>query len=276
MSPDVKNEPSLDEAFATLIVALPKPVQEFVMGPDRPRIAIELSKKYNLHVDQAGVLERSFMLMLLGVSSPEEFVDSLTKAGLPPESVRGLAQDVNEQVFVPLRKAEQSGSPSAVRISTPQKQPVAAPITLPGSTEPVPVVAPRQAPAIPPAPVLAPPQVTMYPPQPMPMYGYIPQPPPQMMYAPPYGMPAPYGAPVYMWPQPGVAPQWPPQVAPPQQAPVPQQQTYVPSPQPPRPIAPPVATPAPTPANQPKATLNPSGPLQKNYSADPYRETFTE
>ena len=267
MSPDETNGLTLEDSIATLLSGLPGPVQDFVLGPDRPRIAIELSKKYNLHVDQAGALEQAFMYMLLGVSSPEEFVDSLTKANIPAESVRGLAQDVNEQVFLPLRKAEQAGAPVATR-TAPAPQAI-----LPGSTEPVPVASPRVATP----PLMPPPQVGGYPAMPQPMYGYIPQQmPPQMMYAPPYGMPPGYGAPVYMWPQPAPVQQWP-------QAPVqtPQfQQTAPAAPvnQPPsaRVVLPsPERVPAPAPQTQPKATLNAGAQIQKNYSADPYRESFT-
>ncbi len=279
MSAEGTAQMSLEDSIATLLSALPKPVQAFVLGPDRPRIAIELSKKYNLHVDQAGVLEQAFMQMLLGVSSPQEFVDSLTKAGIPPDSVRGLAQDVNEQVFVPLRKAEQAGEP--VARPAPPAPPVVprASATLPGSTEPVPVTPPR--PTMP-APTLIQPaaQPQMYmPAPPQQMYGYIPQQmPPQMMYAPPYAMPAPYGAPVYMWPQ--QPPQaWPQAQAMPAQAPQPvaapayTPSTPAPAPQQKAPVQPTQSSPAP----QPKATtLNPSTPLQKTYTADPYREAFSE
>jgi hypothetical protein len=277
MNPDGTAEMSLDESVATLLSGLPGPVQAFVLGPDRPRIALELSKKYSLHVDQAGAFETAYIHMLLGISSPEEFVDALTKAGVPPESVRGLAQDVNEQVFLPLRKAEQAEIPAAVR-TTPTP-----PAILPGSNKPVPVVVPKPIEAAVPAPVVTPPPpVDGYQGQPQHVYGYIPQQmPPPMMYAPSYAVPPGYGAPVYMMPpQPpvqGWPQQAPAQLQQPPSAPAPAVEAPTPQESPVRVVAPPPERiPAPAPQTQPKATLNPGAHIEKNYSADPYREPFTQ
>ena len=155
MNPEqtTSQEVDINEAVATLLRELPKPVQDFVTGPERARVALSLSQKYKLHADQAGEFEHAFMFMLLGVSSPEEFVNSLTRAGILPETVRGLITDVNEQVFVPLRKAEQGSVPaSTVPVSAPAPlapvQPVPAPTLAPAPIPvPVPVpVAPRTAP----------------------------------------------------------------------------------------------------------------------------------
>ncbi len=192
MNPDEDVEledASVTEAVAALLSELPKPVQDFVTGPERARIALSLSQKYNLHADQAGEFEHAYMFMLLGVSSPEEFVDSLTKAGIPAENVRGLAKDVNEQVFVPLRRAEQGARQSAPKPETllSDREPQA---LLPGSGEPVPVSVARTArtPQIPPPSLVPPP------------YFASPQMPTQMLY------PAP-GTPIYMWPAPAMG-QW--------------------------------------------------------------------
>ena len=231
---------TVEDAIGTLVGGLPGPVRDFVTSPERARIALSLSEKYNLHVDQAGEFEKAYMFMLLGIASPEEFVDTLTKAGLPPDTVRGLAKDVNEQVFVPLRKAEQT--PAA-----PKQE--AAPV-LPGTSLPVPPPVPHRTPA---PPLVAPPSVNQAPPAHPYIYG-IPHMPQHVVYMPQYGMP--YGpAPMYVWPQN------------PQPWPVPQgmpmehlQQT--------------VATPEPVPPTpQPKAPEIPvTQPLTKEYVADPYRE----
>ncbi len=276
MGTDSTTEIGLEESIATLLRVLPGPVQAFILGSDRPRIAIELSTKYNLHVDQAGVLEQAFMYMLLGVSSPEEFVDALTKANIPAESVRGLAQDVNEQVFLPLRQAEQAGTPAIVR-TAPAPQ-----VILPGSNEPVPVVVPKPIEATVPVQVPPPPPGSEYQGQLQHVYGYIPQQmPPPMMYAPSYAVPPGYGAPVYMMPpQPpvqGWPQQAPAQLQQPPSAPAPAVEAPTPQESPVRVVAPPPERiPAPAPQTQPKATLNPGAHIEKNYSADPYREPFTQ
>ena len=277
MGTDSTTEIGLEESIATLLRVLPGPVQAFILGSDRPRIAIELSTKYNLHVDQAGVLEQAFMYMLLGVSSPEEFVDALTKANIPAESVRGLAQDVNEQVFLPLRQAEQAGTPAIVR-TAPAPQ-----VILPGSNEPVPVVVPKPIEATVPVQVPPPPPGSEYQGQLQHVYGYIPQQmPPPMMYAPSYAVPPGYGAPVYMMPQQHPVQGWPqpPMQTQPLQPPTSTEVVSAPAitPAPLAKIVPPSPEriPAPAPQTQPKATLNPGAHIEKNYSADPYREPFTQ
>ncbi len=272
---------TIKNALNTVLDELPKPVKDFVLSPERERIAGELSQKYNLHADQAGAFEQAFMLMLLGVSSPEEFVEALTKAGIPAESIRGLSADVNERVFVPLRKEEQEASPSAVRTEPAPANSAPPRATLPGSTEevPMPIAKPVIAQSLPPH--MPPPEMAGYPGMTPQMYGYIPQQmPPHMMYPPPYGMPPPgYGAPVYVWPQQPHMPQWPGAPAPPYQ------QTAMPAPAH-QPVQTPVSVaPAQVVQQEPvvpqvqspsaRATLNPNGPLQQQYSADPYRESFT-
>lgn len=264
-----KDELTVEDAVATLLGELPKPVRDFVTSPERARIALSLTYKHRLHADEAGEFERAYMFMLLGISSPEEFVDTLTRAGIPPETVRALAQDVNEQVFVPLRKAEQ----------TPKRPPVI-PVqatTLPGSTVPVPPPIPHRqktAPLVPPPSLVPPPQTV---PQ-MPHYMYMPpQMPQQMMYMPQYGVP--YGpGPMYVWPQ---APQpWPvPQgmsvehvqrLASHYQASAPQ--APVSAPAAPKPYASEPERPSYVPPPHPIAPLTHTQPLAKEYVADPYRE----
>tara|TARA_R110000824_G_scaffold401771_1_gene615820 strand:+ start:477666 stop:478397 length:732 start_codon:yes stop_codon:yes gene_type:complete len=234
---------TIEDAIGTLVDGLPGPVRNFVTSPERSRIALSLSEKYNLHVDQAGEFERAYMFMLLGIASPEEFVDTLTKAGIPADTVRGLAKDVNEQVFVPLRKAEQA--PPA-----PKQE---APAVLPGTSLPVPPPVPHRTPT---PPLVAPPSVNQAPPAHPYIYG-VPPMPQHVMYMPQYGMP--YGpAPMYVWPQ---NPQpWPvPQGMPMEH--LEQAVAATPPPELPRPVP------------QPRMPEVPvAQPLTKEYVADPYRE----
>ena len=41
--------------------------------------------------------------MIMGIFSPEQFAKDLADVGVSPETVRALANDVNEEVFKPLR-----------------------------------------------------------------------------------------------------------------------------------------------------------------------------
>ncbi|MES2994501.1 MAG: hypothetical protein V4681_00470 [Patescibacteria group bacterium] len=139
---------SVEDAIATLVAELPKPVQEFITGSERARVVLELSKKYGLHADQAGEFERAFIFMLLGISSPPEFVVSLREAGISPEKVNGLVEDVNKDVFMRLREEERRGSDTGSKDLVPAT--IAAPVAkeIPIYVAPAPA-APHPSPMIP-------------------------------------------------------------------------------------------------------------------------------
>ena len=137
--PSVKKEgaPTLEESVLTVVATLPKPIQDFLTGPERDAVTIKIATKYNLHTDQAGEFQRAFLFMLMGISSPEQFVSELQSAGIDSETVKSLANDVNEEVFKPLREKERSGNvEKPLVVTSVPAQPVVAsrPIQAPVST----------------------------------------------------------------------------------------------------------------------------------------------
>ncbi len=260
-------ELNINSAVSTLMKELPKPVQDFLAGPERDRISNELSQKHRLHVDQAGEFERAYLFMLLGIMSPNEFVSTLTEAGIAPEAVSALAADVNEMVFIPLRKKERDPRSAMPAAAIPQKPaplpPPAieykpAPVTLPGSDVPAPMPAMSQTPQhLAAVPVVAPAPIV-----------------PEQHFV--QSMP---GAGVH---QPGWHPAAAVHIYVPAHAAPQQQAAYVPSAPMPEPAAAPLPAPAPVyippappaPAPQP-VTIMPSAvsiPIKKEFGADPYRE----
>ncbi len=174
MTPEEQDpDASVDAAVASLFSELPRPVQEFIVSPARAQIATELSQKYALHVDQAGVFERSYILMLLGALSPQDFARDLTQSGISDAVAQKLLVEVNERVFVPIQQAERAQS------STPVVSPGTKPIT--ERPAPVPAEAPQA--ATPPQPEpepLAPPIPV---PEPVPA-APLPTPPPPQQWDP--------------------------------------------------------------------------------------------
>lgn len=198
---EVDQDLSVEEAVASVLAELPEPVQRFVTGPDRDTVALELTRKYELHADQGADFEHAFTFMLLGLYSPEEFVQELRGAGISDAAIQGLATDVNERVFKRLRKEEQQGSePAPARREAPPAVPVMQ-------------VGPRPAPPPqPPAPVVPAPIAQQPVPQPVaPPY-------PQAAYPQPAPAPAPY--PQTAYPQPSPAPAAYPQAYAPQPIPI--------------------------------------------------------
>lgn len=220
------------------------------MSDERSAIARELSSKYSLHADQAGEFERAYLFMLLGIATPEEFVTTLSKVGLTQDIINGLATDVNTRVFMRLRDEERKAV-EVKPVAPPRPAPLPPPAldyqpaaqTLPGSpvAAPMPSAAPEVVTSV--APVL--------------------EPTPQIMH---------------VMPSATQSRDWHPAAA--VHIYVPTHQTQ--SVQPPTPesqaaevpVPPPqevyIAPPAPQPT--PISAPAPGAPIQKAYSADPYRE----
>ncbi|MDR3547884.1 MAG: hypothetical protein P4M11_06420 [Candidatus Pacebacteria bacterium] len=142
-------EPSLEESIQYLLNQVPVPVRDFVLNQLGPKTE-ELMMRYQLHVDQGGILERELLLMLLGQEEPAEFVAALQGLGLDAKTVQDLTNDINSEIFVKLRSTEEK-SPENVRPAVQQAVPAPQPAYVPPAPQPVAVVVPA-APTPTPAP----------------------------------------------------------------------------------------------------------------------------
>lgn len=105
-------EMTLEESMKQIMKTLPPVIREYLSQGKYTPVARNLMTKYDLRIDQGGILEREIMLLLLGVESPADFTKSLSDdAGLTREIINNIIQEVNDQIFVPLRKAEEKGTP---------------------------------------------------------------------------------------------------------------------------------------------------------------------
>lgn len=287
---------SLEDSIEVLLGKVPKPVHDYVLSGLSDQVR-RLMDKYQLHIDQGGVLQRELLLMLLGQEEPAEFMRELGKAGISDATIQTLMIDINEEVFKPLRAAEQG---------RPIERVAPAPVVAAPTPEPAPAPQPQPAPM--PEPIqqdmrgVRTMQADMQMIQQQPPWGpqYV-----APVYAPPQPYPA-YQPVAYMQPQqPQTQTYWVPVTVP--VAPQPQMQ-YVPQPayqqpvQMPQPVpqAPVVETPAPpppppipepAPAPEPAAWVPPpppdwqpppelpqfeegreERPIKKEFGADPYRE----
>ena len=153
MDENTTPEPSLEESIQFLLGQVPVPVRNFVLHDLGPKTE-DLMTRYDLHIDQGGILERELLLMLLGQETPAEFVAALQETGLPPEKVQALTNDINMEVFVKLRESEEKArgtiqAPIPTNAPVPSAPPPApvAPSVFHSAAAQEPVVAPR-----PPAP----------------------------------------------------------------------------------------------------------------------------
>ena len=122
MDQNQKPGQTLDESIQEVMQTLPPVIRAYLARGRYTVVAKSLMAKYGLRLDQAGVLEREIMLLLMGIEDPDEFVQALTtEARLAKEIVDGIVQDVNTEIFVPLRAEEMKGG-------APMVSPPAAPV----------------------------------------------------------------------------------------------------------------------------------------------------
>jgi hypothetical protein len=115
MDENTTPDPTVEESLRVLLGQVPAPIRSFVLNNLASKTG-ELMARYSIHVDQGGILERELLLMLLGQEQPADFVAELQTAGIAPDVVRSLINDINKEVFIPLREQEeQSGvAPAAL------------------------------------------------------------------------------------------------------------------------------------------------------------------
>lgn len=102
-----QNQPELtfDESVAQVMQTLPPVIRAYLAQGKYTVVAKSLMAKYGLRIDQGGVLEREIMLLLMGIENPEEFTQALVEeAKLNKQTVDSIVQDVNAQIFIPLRQ----------------------------------------------------------------------------------------------------------------------------------------------------------------------------
>ena len=106
----VQQEPTFEESVKQVMHTLPLLIRNYLGQGKYSDVANRLMTKYALHVDQGSILEREIMLLLMGIDNPDEFVQALAEeAMLDQQTVTGITQDVNEQIFVPLREEMRRG-----------------------------------------------------------------------------------------------------------------------------------------------------------------------
>lgn len=107
---DTPFDPTLEEDIRQLLAEVPAPVRACFASGKVETVAKNLMQKNQLHIDQGAVVEREIIMLLLGLKDPTEFTQSLAEeARLDKQTIDGIAQDVNEQIFIPLRDEMRKG-----------------------------------------------------------------------------------------------------------------------------------------------------------------------
>lgn len=115
---------NLQESAKQVLQTLPAFLRDYITQGKYTSVARGLMSKYKLRLDQGGVLERELLFLLMGIENPTEFTKALMEDGnLDQQTVNSLVKDINEQVFIPLRKEEEALSKAAA-VPQPPKPPV--------------------------------------------------------------------------------------------------------------------------------------------------------
>lgn len=122
---DTPFDPTLESDIRELMKEIPPPVRAFFASGKVETIAKNLMLKNRLHIDQGAIVEREVILLLLGLKNPTEFVQTLLEeARLDEQTVNSIVQDINAQIFVPLREEMRRGP--VAEVAPPQAQSAAA------------------------------------------------------------------------------------------------------------------------------------------------------
>src|SRR3989344_6758561 len=105
---DTPFDPTLEDDIKQVLAEVPPPIRAYFASGKVETVAKDLMKKNQLHIDQGAIVEREIILLLLGLKDPTEFTQALAQeAQLDQQTVNGIVQDVNDQIFVPLREEMQ-------------------------------------------------------------------------------------------------------------------------------------------------------------------------
>lgn len=117
---------TFEESLKQVMKTLPPVIRNYLVEEKYTPVAKSLMSKYGLRVDQAGVLEREIMLLLMGVETPDDFTEALAReASLEQGVIAGIVQDINDKIFMPLRKEEEKSAVAPAPVVT--QRPTVAP-----------------------------------------------------------------------------------------------------------------------------------------------------
>lgn len=84
--------------------ALPESIQELILSSNYQNTLIEIGKKYQLNVEQLGMLEQETTLVMMGLTPTQDFKNELVHE-LKIDNIKGnqIVTEINEKIFLPIR-----------------------------------------------------------------------------------------------------------------------------------------------------------------------------
>ncbi len=102
MNHKVKSPLSQKDKFGKL----PSDIQEAMFSVDSAKIMKDIADKNDLHIDQAGALVDETGKLMMGETTPSNFVGSVEKhVRVDANTARSIAEEVNKRIFKPIRES---------------------------------------------------------------------------------------------------------------------------------------------------------------------------
>ncbi len=91
----------LSDAFSSL----PKALQESISSSDVQAKLRDLAEVHKLHLDKWSLLENEIMMVLLGLTEPNDLAKNISKeTGLPLEQSQEITDSVTKIIFTPIQE----------------------------------------------------------------------------------------------------------------------------------------------------------------------------
>ncbi len=85
---------------------LPDDLQRALFAPETANAIRAVGKKYELTLDKVGVLAGETGNVMMGITPTSEFIKNISeKVGVDKEKARMIAEDINQQIFAPVRES---------------------------------------------------------------------------------------------------------------------------------------------------------------------------
>ena len=97
---------NIQDIIKTQYQKLPLEVQKAITAADLPTKLEQISKKYNLRIDQAGSLQVETMLIMLGLENSDDFVENVSKnLEIKRNEAQLITADINTDVLGNIRSS---------------------------------------------------------------------------------------------------------------------------------------------------------------------------
>ena len=95
-----------EEQIAQMYDNLPEDLKEAIFGLEMNEIVEKIGRENQLNIEQIGDLANETGMVMLGVTHPNEFIGNLAdRLEADKEKARIIAQEINEQIFKPVRES---------------------------------------------------------------------------------------------------------------------------------------------------------------------------